>query len=222
MQLINQDPLVNAGQCGGQLVCFHRSIFSFGADNFEAKTVILCWSTKWCTSSFPDPERCHLAKHGCRRAGEDDYLWPWRRTKGVDPTVLDALEGEHVDLMSGMDKANELVGTACRSGEPADATAAADAVAAAAQVIYGDVEHEEGFIDQVVRPLLTDPGFKPVAKGLRKSSLPDAFVFFSWVKDDAESEHADFLHNLLPAPLSFVFANTFGRSYEREVAASWR
>ena len=136
--------------------------------------------------------------------------------------MLDALEGEHVDLMSGMDKANELVGTACRSGEPADATAAADAVAAAAQVIYGDVEHEEGFIDEVVRPLLTDPGFKPVAKGLSKSSLPDACVFFSWVKDDAESEHADFLHNLLPAPLSFVFANTFGRSYEREVAASWR
>lgn len=153
---------------------------------------------------------------------EDDYLWPWLRTKGVDPTVLDALEGEHVDLMSGMDKANELVGTACRSGEPADATAAADAVAAAAQVIYGHVEHEEGFAEEVVRPLLTDPGFKPVAKGLRKSSLPDACVFFSWVKDDAESEHADFLHNLLPAPVSFMFANTFGRSYEREMAASWR
>ncbi len=159
-----------------------------------------------------------LSRH---HRGEDDHVWPWLRSLGIDPEVLDAMESEHAELAAALGRAGTAVEAACREASHDQAVAAADAVAEANTVVGRHLAHEEDELEPLMRPHLDTPGWHAVEKQLRSVPPTTAGWFFAWVQDGASSEESAYLRSVMPGLVVWVLTNVFGRGYTKDVASAW-
>jgi hypothetical protein len=69
----------------------------------------------------------------------------------------------------------------------------------------------------------SDPGWKAVEKGIRRSAKGRAGAMFAWVQDGAPAETRTWLRTEVPAPVLLVLGlSGGGRRYRREIAPVWR
>lgn len=153
--------------------------------------------------------------------GEDDHVWPWLRSVGIDPELLDAMESEHGELAAALGNADRAIVAACTSASPEQASQAADLVSEAATVVGRHFAHEEQELEPLMAPHLGTAEWKAVEKKLRSVPPTAAGWFFAWIQDGASSEELAYLHSLLPGPVLAVLSKGFGRGYSRKVASAW-
>ena len=166
-----------------------------------------------------DHFRFELENH---HEGEDDLIWPYLKSVGIDTTLVDTMASEHQDLAAALAEAGTAIDGVRGTGSAATATQAAGSVAEAHTVIRHHFEHEENELEPLMAPYLETPEFKAVEKQLRAGmSKKEAGWFFAWLHDGAGPEELAFLGSMMPGPVMFMISKGLGRGYQREIASLW-
>ena len=153
---------------------------------------------------------------------EDEHLWPFLQSRGVELSLLQTMEAEHVAMKTALGSVSGSIEALVAAPTAANATAAADEVSLAETVINGHLEHEERDVEAPLGDLEDDPEFKELAKKLRPASIVDAANALAWMQDGAGERERTALRSTIPGPVVTVLTALLGRRYRREVAPVWR
>jgi hemerythrin-like domain-containing protein len=154
--------------------------------------------------------------------GEDTHIWPMLATAGVDPELLDAMEGEHHAMADALAETAAAMERVARSGSAADAAAARASVVRTQAVVERHLTHEETELEPHLHRYEHTPEWKAVEKTLSRQPPGVAGPFFAWLTDGMSAENRAYLRTQVPAPVVSVLAKVFGRRYSREIAPVWR
>ena len=153
---------------------------------------------------------------------EDELLWPFLRSRGVELSLLEQMESEHVAMKAALASVSGSIETLVASPTAANATAAADETSRAEVVINDHLEHEERDVEAPMGDLESDPEFKELAKKLRPASIVDAANALAWMQDGAGERERSALRAAIPGPVVTLLTLLLARRYRREVAPVWR
>ena len=153
---------------------------------------------------------------------EDEHVWPFLQSRGVEMTLLEQMEAEHVAMKTALASVSERLEALVAATTAADATAAADEVARAREVINGHLDHEERDVEGPLAALHDDEEFKAMTKKLRPASPIDAANSLAWMEDGAGERERSSLRAAIPGPVITVLTLLLARRYRREVAPAWR
>ena len=153
---------------------------------------------------------------------EDEHLWPFLRSRGVELSLLETMEAEHVAMRTALGSVSSSIEVLVAAPTSTNATAAADEVSRAETVINGHLEHEERDVEAPLGDLEDDPEFKELAKKLRPASVVDAANALAWMQDGAGERERTALRSNIPGPVVTILTALLGRRYKREVAPVWR
>jgi hypothetical protein len=153
---------------------------------------------------------------------EDELLWPFLQSRGVELSLLEQMEAEHVAMKTALADVTSSIEALVAAPTAANATAAADEVSRAEVVINGHLEHEERDVEAPMGNLEDDPEFKELAKKLRPASIVDAANALAWMQDGAGERERTALRSTIPGPVVTVLTKVLARRYNREVAPVWR
>ena len=162
----------------------------------------------------------HVLHH--HHVGEDEHIWPWLATTGVDPDLLHAMESEHGDMSDALRETGEAMTAYAASGAAADAAAARASVLRTTDVVERHLRHEEDELEPILTPYLETPEWKAVEKKLSRQPPAVAGPFFAWVTDGMAPAERSYFRATVPPPVTFVLSRAFGRRYHREIAPVWR
>lgn len=154
--------------------------------------------------------------------GEDTHIWPMLAGLGVDATVLEAMETEHQAMAAGLVGTQQALATLAGAPTVENTAAARASVAELTEVTERHLTHEEDELEPLLRPHLDTPEWKAVEKQLRKGPLPQAGMFFNWLRDGMSEPDRAYLATLIPGPVVSIIGGVFGRRYTREIAPVWR
>jgi len=153
---------------------------------------------------------------------EDELLWPFLQSRGVELSLLEQMEAEHVAMKAALASVSDSIGTLVDAPTAANATAAADETSRAQTVINDHLEHEERDVEAPMGDLENDPEFKELAKKLRPASIVDAANALAWMQDGAGERERSALRANIPGPVVTLLTLLLARRYKREVAPVWR
>ena len=163
--------------------------------------------------------RDELTRH---HEGEDEHLWPWLASVGVDPDLLTTMQSEHDGMSAALADTGTAMHAYAATGSADDAATARASVLRTQETVERHLTHEEQELEPQLRPHLDSPGWKAVEKKLRSVSPGVAGQFFAWLTDGMSDEHRAYLRSTVPTPVVTVLAKVFGRRYYKEVAPTWR
>ena len=123
---------------------------------------------------------------------EDELLWPFLQARGVELSLLEEMEAEHVAMKSALASVSASLEALVAEPTAANATAAVDEVDRAELVINGP------------------------------ASFVDAANAVAWMDDGAGARERTALRSHIPGPVVAVLTKLVARRYNREVAPVWR
>jgi hemerythrin-like domain-containing protein len=153
---------------------------------------------------------------------EDEHVWPFLQSRGVDLTLLEQMESEHVAMKQALSSVSTSLDAVVAAPSTTNASAAADEVARARVVINGHLDHEERDVEGPMGDLADDEEFKAMTKKLRPASPVDAANSLAWMQDGAGERERSSLRAAIPGPVITVLTLLLARRYRREVAPVWR
>jgi hypothetical protein len=153
---------------------------------------------------------------------EDAHLWPFLLSRGVDAGLLQQMESEHGAMKQALASSSAAIDSVTAAPTAASATAAADEVARAREVINQHLAHEERDVEAPLGNLDDDPEFKALSKKLRPASVVDAANALAWMEDGAGERERSSLRSTIPGPVVTLLTLLLARRYRREVAPAWR
>ncbi|WP_426244227.1 hemerythrin domain-containing protein [Nocardioides sp. LHG3406-4] len=153
---------------------------------------------------------------------EDELVWPFLLSRGLDAELMGTMEGEHAAMRDALADASRAIDEVVGEPTAVRAHAAADVVSRSSLVINSHLEHEEQDVEPLVAQFEDDPEWKAVAKRLRPAALADAGSALAWMQDGASERELASLRATIPGPVVAVMSRVFGRRYAREVAPTWR
>jgi hemerythrin-like domain-containing protein len=163
--------------------------------------------------------RDELTRH---HEGEDEHLWPWLASVGVDPDLLTTMQAEHEGMSAALADTGTAMQAYAASGSAADAATARASVLSTQEVVERHLTHEEQELEPQLRPHLDSPGWKAVEKKLRAVSPRVAGSFFAWLTDGMSDQDRAYLRSTVPPPVVTVLSKVLGRSYTKQIAPIWR
>jgi len=153
---------------------------------------------------------------------EDEHVWPFLQSRGVDLVLLEEMEAEHVAMKQALSSVSASLESVVAAPSTFNAAAAADEVARAREVINGHLDHEERDVEGPLAALQDDAEFKAMTKKLRPASPVDAANSLAWMQDGAGERERSSMRAAIPGPVITVFTLLLARRYRREVAPVWR
>jgi hemerythrin-like domain-containing protein len=153
--------------------------------------------------------------------GEDDLIFPMLVRVGADPTLIEAMEDEHLRMAEALQSTRAAMERYADTGSATDAQAARERVVHAQEVVDRHLDHEERDLEPVMVAHAESDEWKAVEKQLRRQPPRVAGPFFAWVQDGMGTEEQRYLEGAVPAPVRFLMSRVFGRSYHREIAPVW-
>jgi hemerythrin-like domain-containing protein len=153
---------------------------------------------------------------------EDEHVWPFLQSRGVDLTLLEQMEAEHVAMKQALASVSASLDSVVAAPSAFNAAAAADEVGRAREVINGHLDHEERDVEGPMGDLADDEEFKAMTKKLRPASPVDAANSLAWMQDGAGERERSSLRAAIPGPVITVLTLLLARRYRREVAPVWR
>ena len=151
---------------------------------------------------------------------EELFFWPAFEALGIPRPLMDALEGEHEQMVAALTAAEADMDGLRRTRTEADAANARRAVQHLRDVLVDHLAHEERELDAFSTEHHATKEVKAAARGVRKQHTEGAGSFFAWLGDTDDPEIARALRREVPAPVLFVMTRLGGRRYRR-VAAAW-
>ncbi len=153
---------------------------------------------------------------------EDEHVWPFLQSRGVDLTLLEEMEAEHVAMKQALASVSTSLDSVVAAPSTFNAAAAAGEVARARVVINGHLDHEERDVEGPMGDLADDEEFKAMTKKLRPASPVDAANSLAWMQDGAGERERSALRANIPGPVITILTLLVARRYRREVAPVWR
>ena len=153
---------------------------------------------------------------------EDEHVWPFLQSRGVDLTLLEQMESEHAAMKQALSSVSTSLDAVVGAPSTINASAAADEVARAREVINGHLDHEERDVEGPMGALQDDEEFKALTKKLRPASPVDAANSLAWMQDGAGERERTSLRATIPGPVITILTLLLARRYRREVAPVWR
>jgi hemerythrin superfamily protein len=153
---------------------------------------------------------------------EDDLVWPFLLSRGVDAELMVAMEGEHAAMKDALADAGRAIDQVVAEPTAARAREAADIVSRSSVVVNDHLEHEEKDVEPFIAQFEDDPEWKALAKKLRPAALADAGSALAWMQDGAGQRELAALRATIPGPVVTVMTKVFGRRYAREIAPTWQ
>jgi hemerythrin-like domain-containing protein len=154
--------------------------------------------------------------------GEDEYLWPWLASVGVDADLLTTMQSEHEAMSAALAETGTAMHAYAVTGSADDAAAARASVLRTQETVEQHLTHEEQELEPLLRPHLDSPGWKAVEKKLRAVSPRVAGSFFAWLTDGMSDQDRAYLRSTVPPPVVAVLSKALGRSYTKQIAPIWR
>jgi Hemerythrin HHE cation binding domain len=152
---------------------------------------------------------------------EDAHVFPALRRLGVDPVLINEMDGEHEAMADALGSTAGPMQRYAGTGSAADAAAARSSVEQTRQVVDDHLTHEEAQLEPLMRPHLESEEWKQAERALRKLPPVTAGRFFAWVTDGMDPDSRAFLRTTIPAPVVALLSNLVGRQYHREIAPVW-
>jgi hypothetical protein len=153
---------------------------------------------------------------------EDAIAWPFLASRGFDAALLEEMEAEHVAMKHALASSSSAIDAVVAAPTEATASAAADEVARASEVINGHLDHEEADVEGIMGDLEDDPEWKKAAGRMRPASIVDAANALAWMQDGAGERERSSLRATIPGPVVTLLTLLLARRYRREVAPVWR
>jgi hypothetical protein len=153
---------------------------------------------------------------------EDAIAWPFLASRGFDAALLEEMEAEHVAMKHALASSSSAIDAVVAAPTEATASAAADEVARASEVINGHLDHEEADVEGIMGDLEDDPEWKKAAGRMRPVSIVDAANALAWMQDGAGERERSSLRATIPGPVVTLLTLLLARRYRREVAPDWR
>jgi hypothetical protein len=153
---------------------------------------------------------------------EDAIAWPFLASRGFDAALLEEMEAEHVAMKHALASSSSAIDAVVAAPTEATASAAADEVARASEVINGHLDHEEADVEGIMGDLEDDPEWKKAAGRMRPVSIVDAANALAWMQDGAGERERSSLRATIPGPVVTLLTLLLARRYRREVAPVWR
>ena len=153
---------------------------------------------------------------------EDEHMWPFLQSRGVELSLLEQMEAEHVAMKAALVSVSGRLESVVAAPTSANAAIAADEVSRAAGVINDHLEHEERDVEGPMGDLENDAEFKELSKKLRPASIVDAANALAWMQDGAGERERSSLRATIPGPVVSLLTLLLARRYKREVAPAWR
>jgi hypothetical protein len=153
---------------------------------------------------------------------EDAIAWPFLASRGFDAALLEEMEAEHVAMKHALASSSAAIDAVVAAPTEATASAAADEVARASEVINGHLDHEEADVEGIMGDLEDDPEWKKAAGRMRPASIVDAANALAWMQDGAGERERSSLRATIPGPVVTLLTLLLARRYRREVAPVWR
>jgi hypothetical protein len=153
---------------------------------------------------------------------EDAIAWPFLASRGFDAALLEEMEAEHVAMKHALASSSAAIDAVVAAPTEATASAAADEVARASEVINVHLAHEEADVEGIMGDLEDDPEWKKAAGRMRPVSIVDAANALAWMQDGAGERERSSLRATIPGPVVTLLTLLLARRYRREVAPVWR
>ena len=153
---------------------------------------------------------------------EDAHVFPTLRRLGVDPVLIDEMDGEHHSMAAALDSTAAQMQRYADTGSAADAATARESVEQTHTVVERHLAHEETELEPLMRPHVQSEEWKTAEKALRKQPPVAAGRFFAWLTDGMDPESQAALRSTVPPPVVAVLSKVLGRQYHREIAPVWR
>jgi len=154
--------------------------------------------------------------------GEHEIAWPALQAIGITGDTIDSFDAEHEAMAADLATTRGAMATLGSSASRADADAAAVAMEKLQNTTVTHLAHEEQETESALAQHDSDPAIKEMGKKFsRRTGLPRAGVFFSWVQDGATADELAALRTSVPAPVLAIIGGVFGRSYRKDVAPVW-
>lgn len=152
---------------------------------------------------------------------EETIFWPAFRELGADESLTSDLGGEHAQMLSALEHADEVVP---RLHRDPSATRAADARAAIAQlgeVLHHHLAHEEADLEPWAATMSDTPQMKSARAAVRKAHSGEGGTFVAWLLDGAAPDDVAGLKKEIPPPVVMVLNAIPGRHYRKNIASVW-
>ena len=152
---------------------------------------------------------------------EETIFWPAFRELGADEAVTSDLGGEHAQMLTALDHADEVVRRL--SGDPSSARAAnaRAAIGELGEVLREHLAHEEANLEPWVATVRSTPQMKRAQAAVRKAHQGQAGTFVAWLLDGAVPDDVKGLKQEMPPPVVAFLNAVPGRHYRRNIAPVW-
>ena len=162
--------------------------------------------------------RAELTRH---HEHEDALIWPMLVGFGVDPSLLAAMESEHLAMADALRESAIALDRLVATPTVPMVREVRRTVSATREVVDQHLAHEERELEPLLGAYLDSPEWKDVEKKLRKAPPTVAGAFFAWIQDGMDDQSRTYLRSTVPPPVTFVMSRVLGRGYLRDVAPVW-
>ncbi len=153
---------------------------------------------------------------------EETIFWPAFAELGVDPQLVEDLEGEHGRMNAALVSAEAAMERfTTEPGQP-NLESARAAFTELQTVLDLHLTHEERDLEPWAATQLDTPQLKEASAAVRKAHKGSAGTFMAWLLDGADADAETALRQTIPAPVLAVMTRFPGRHYRKQIATVWR
>jgi hemerythrin-like domain-containing protein len=153
---------------------------------------------------------------------EETIFWPAFAKVGVDPKLVEELEGEHDRMSAALVGAEGAMKAFTADPSPAGLDTARGAIAELQVVLDEHLKHEERDLEPWSATQMKKPELKAAQGAVRKAHKGGAGTFAAWLQDGASSDDIAALKHEIPGPVLAVMTRFPGRRYRKNIAPIWK
>jgi hypothetical protein len=152
---------------------------------------------------------------------EETIFWPAFRELGADEALTSDLGGEHAQMLTALDHADDVVRRLAGDPSAARAANARAAIGELGEVLRDHLTHEEAELEPWAATVQETPRMKQAQAAVRKAHRGEAGTFVAWLLDGAAPDDVAGLKRAIPPPVVAVLNTVPGRHYRKNVAIVW-
>jgi hemerythrin-like domain-containing protein len=152
---------------------------------------------------------------------EETIFWPAFRELGADEALTSDLGGEHAQMLTALDHADDVVRRLAGDPSAARAANARAAVGELGEVLRDHLTHEEAELEPWAATVRDTPRMKQAQAAVRKAHQGEAGTFVAWLLDGAAPDDVAGLKREIPPPVVALLNAVPGRHYRKNVATVW-
>jgi hypothetical protein len=153
---------------------------------------------------------------------EETIFWPAFEKLGVDPKLVEELDGEHDRMSAALVGAEGAMRVFTTDPSQTSLDAAKGAIAQLQVVLEEHLKHEERDLEPWSATPMKKPELKAAQVAVRKAHKGGAGTFAAWLQDGASPDDVAALKREIPAPVLAVMTRIPGRHYRKEIAPIWK